>query len=192
MMTYRKFILATMCLLTAFAFSSCNKDEDPAGDVFSKLKENQISIDGKILQVNATLAIRPVGRGWEGDPGAYYVDIMPVDETAGWHGRYDLGTPIIGKTIDLANPAKAIGESQFSMYFEDANNFENWNVMFALEGGQGILDNKELSGSCFSSGTFNTSHDTKDGFNISFSGELTNGKVVALKAYVPEKEVEYW
>ena len=189
-MTYKKIVLAVVCLITAFAFSSCKK-EDPMEDALNGLKENQILMDGKIVDVNCTLAIRPAGRGWDGDPGAYYVDITPADKSATWRGRYDLGLPLVGKTIGLANPEKDIEGQQFSVFFEKGEDYLNMQNIFALEGGQGFIEGEEVNGSCFKSGTFETSHD-KQGFQNTFVGELTNGKIIALKVSVPQGEIEYW
>lgn len=192
-MTYKKILMAIMCLTAVFAFSSCKQDDEiDINKEAAKLKENQILLDGKIQDVTCALGIRPAGKGWEGDPGAYYVDIMPVDQSLTWHGRYDLGLPLIGKTINLADPEKALDGCQFSMYFEQGDDYLNMNNMFGLEGGRGILEDKELSGSCFKSGTFKTSHDKKDGFHLTFSGVLVNEKPIALKAYLPEADVQYW
>ncbi len=188
--TYKKTLLTIVCLITAFAFSSCKKD-DPVQDFLEGLKENQMLMDGKVVDVTCTLGIRPAGKGWEGDPGAYYFDVTPVDKNATWHGRYDLGLPLVGKTIDLANPTKDIDEYQFSVYFEKGEDYLNMQNIFGLEGGQGFIEDKELSGSCFKSGSFVTNHD-KQGFHHTFVGELTNGKTLALRALVPEDEIMYW
>lgn len=197
-MMYKKFFWACMCLLSTFAFTACGDDDDDdqpgGGGTTVQLNDNQMLMDGKVVDVHAGLGIRPAGQGWPDDPGAYYIDIFPVDETIEWHGRYDLGLPLIGKTVDLANPAKVVGKQQFSIFFQKDDR-DNPFTYFSMEGSEdmnlGMVDNQQVEGSCFSSGTFVTTHD-KDGFRNTFSGVLKNGKSVALKIFIPESEIQHW
>ena len=180
------FYLAAMCLLAAFSLSSCNKDDEG-----KNLTDNQMLMDGKVAEVTVALGIRPAGVGWPGDPGAYYFDVMPVDQSLGWHGRFDLGLPLIGKTVDLAHPEKAIEGYQFSVYFDEYVDMYDPTNLFGLEGEKGFIEGKEQDGSCFKSGSFVTSH-PKEGFHLTMSGVLVNGKKISLKAFVPQDDIKYW
>lgn len=171
---------AFLCVAVALLFAGCKKDP------LDKLENNQASLNGEIVELAAHLAVRPAT---DGDVGAHYVDFIPADNS--FTIRFDIGTPLVGKTIDLANPTPVVGSNQFSyMYCGPDGDF-----IAQLEGNPlfGSLNGTEYDGkSCFASGTFTATHNTSDGFLLEMSGEFLDGKTFALKGYVPENEVEYW
>ena len=73
------------------------------------------------------------------------------------------------------------GEWENTYYAMDC--FEDY-VMSRIEG-------TEYENSGFKEGSFIAKHDS-NGFTLQMYGTLNNGMVIAIKAFVPESDIDYW
>lgn len=187
----KKYVLfSLMAMLSCFAFVSCGDDDEPTpeNELLSKISDNQFLINGKTYDITSSLSVRPANSQSE-DVGAHYVDI----ESDGYYGRFDIGTPLMGISVDLANPSKAVGDLQLSFGITDTNDEYRYVTLDVYSGGlYSVLNDVEMDNqSCFKDGTFLATH-TDEEFTLSIAGHLTNNESFALKIVIPEDQVDYW
>ena len=198
MKTYKQVLMIVVCLGAAMAFSSCNKDEDlDGGEKAPRLHENQMYIDGKTIDVTCSVRIRQYPHSAAGLSDLYQVEIKGLDNTDEWSGYCTLEKPNVGKTIDLSDPEPTTGNNYFDLgfikvYINNSKNVRDRLWVFDLYGRFSSFEEEgPTESSCFKSGTFTSSHGRK-GLRLSYSGVFINGKAVALKIFIPEKEIEYY
>lgn len=178
-----KLIYALMALATCFSFVSCGDDDDDASaketSVLSRMNDNQMYWNDSKSDVKCWLDIRPAK---DDDEGAHYVTIRN-DE---FEFRFDLGTPLVGSKIDLANPVTDVNGHQFSFGNNDFGMDVYDNKVY------GYIDSDESDQqSCFSSGYVDIKQDEK-GFFLNMEGELRNSRKFALKLFVPTEQINIW
>lgn len=141
--------------------------------------------------LDAILAVR---RAQGEDVGAHYLDIMPnnADKDNDFLGRFDIGTPLMGVNINLADPLKAVGSNQLSVQITDGEWENTYYAMDCIEDYvMSRIEGTEYENSRFKEGSFIAKHDS-NGFTLQMYGTLNNGMVIAIKAFVPESAVDYW
>jgi hypothetical protein len=181
--------LAIVCL----GFTACKDDDKDSGSksALDNISNNQININGHVYDFNANLSVRPAQGE---DVGAHYLDITPkdVNKANDFLGRFDIGTPLMGVNINLADPLKAVGKNQFSVQITDGE----WeNTFYAMDCVEDYIMSRiegvEYENSGFKEGSFIAKHDA-NGFTLQMHGTLNNGQTIAIKVSVPESAVDYW
>lgn len=201
-----------LMLFAAFSviLAGCGKDDTvtqtpndtvPAGNLtpedqilkdpsFASLTLNQALVGGSAVNVECTLAVRPPQQSADyNDPGAHYVDIVAIDSS--FSIRLDLGTPNLGKYINLVSPLGDVGDYQFSIMITPENGYYSLDAggeTFYCMVGEEQIENA----SCFTSGMLFSSHTTADGFALNMAGALKDGKKIAIRVHLDESEVTYW
>lgn len=105
---------------------------------------------------------------------------------------FDIATPLMGVSINLANPLKAVGKNQFSVQFTDAEWERTYYAMDCVENYvYSRIEGEEYENSGFKEGLVISKHDS-NGFTFQMYGTLLNGKTIAIKVSVPESAVDYW
>lgn len=183
----KKLFYGLMALLTSFSLVSCgdeeNEDTSSESKILKELNDNQAYLDGKIFDFDYTLDVRPAQvDGDYVDEGAHYLSI----NGEGFSGRLDLGTPLVGSTINLANPCPDVKEHQFSIGTEEFSLDVYDNTVFSH-----IQEVNYENESCFSSGSVVIGESAKE-FTFTLAGTLKNGKVLAIKVVVPAAEINVW
>lgn len=180
----KKLFYALMAIVTSLSLVSCGDEEGDnkpsESKILKELQDNQAYLDGEIIDVEYHLDVRPASVD---DEGAHYLSVTGK----GFTGRLDLGSPLVGSTINLANPIPNVGTHQFSIACEE---------LFGLD----VYDNAVYSNiqevsyeneSCFSSGTVVIGKSDKE-FTFTMEGTLKNNKVIAIKIVVPVSEINVW
>ena len=114
-MKHLLYLLVATALLGFTAWSDDDKDSGFASkSTLDNISDNQISVNGQVYALDAILAVR---RAQGEDVGAHYLDIMPnnADKDNDFLGRFDIGTPLMGVNIKLADPLKAVESNQLSV-----------------------------------------------------------------------------
>jgi len=157
---------------------------------YSSLAMNQALVGSSAVDVEVTLAVRPAQQyDSYTDPGAHYVDLVALDSS--FSIRMDLGTPNLGKYINLVAPLASVGENQFSIMITTSDGY------YSLDAGgetfSSMTGDESFDGtSCFTSGMFYSAHTITDDFTLNMAATLKGGKKVAVKVHLPETEVTYW
>lgn len=182
----KKLFYALMAVITSFSLVSCGDDEeDKTSDskILKELKDNQAYCDGKIVDLEYHLAVRPAQvDGDYVDEGAHYLDLTS-DE---FNARLDLGTPLVGSTINLAKPCPDVKEHQFSFRCEQCGIDVFDNTIYSTI--QDVIYENE---SCFSSGMVVIGESINE-FTFTLEGTIKNGTVIAIKVVVPADEIQVW
>lgn len=181
----KRFIYALMALAICCGFASCGDDDDDNNNgnssqieesaVLKGLKNNQIIYDGVVADLSCSLAERIP---YSDNDGAHFFSAEGEFSIG-----FDLGTPLVGKKIDLADPLPVVKQFQFALMGEyyGMDVYDN-KVEYYMKS-----DDWEL-GSCFSSGYVVTKED-ENGFTLMLEGTLTDGVSIALKSYIPRNEI---
>lgn len=193
----RKFLYyAIMPFIACSVFVACGDDDDNGKkNQLSEISDNQAMFGGQKLAIVANLNIRPANPSYN-DLGAYYLGVSTKDTVKGdtVSMRFDIGAPIVGSSVDLANPIAIVGKNQLSIGFNYVSSYDN---IFALEMHDGdysssIQEVQYENASCFSEGALTLAHAEKTGFTLSMWGTLKNGEKFAFKVAIPEREINYW
>lgn len=190
-----KHLLYLLVATALLGFTACSDDDKDSGSAsksaLNNISDNQISINGQVYDLDAILAVRPAQGE---DVGAHYLDIMPnnADKDNDFLGRFDIGTPLMGVNINLADPLKAVGSNQLSVGITD----REWeNTFYAMDCVEDYIMSRimgvEYENSGFKEGSFIAKHDA-NGFTLQMHGTLNNGQTIAIKVSVPESAVDYW
>ena len=190
-----KHLLYLLMATALLGFTACSDDDKDSGSAsksaLSNISDNQISINGQVYDLDAILAVRPAQGE---DVGAHYLDITPnnADKDNDFLGRFDIGTPLMGVNINLADPLKAVGSNQLSVQITDGEWENTYYAMDCVEDYvMSRIEGTEYDNSGFKEGSFIAKHDS-NGFTLQMYGTLNNGMVIAIKAFVPESDIDYW
>lgn len=186
----KHFFLSLLAAVSCLAMVSCGDDDndkkDSGNELVNKVSDNQMIFNDEKFDLTVTVSVRPPANE---DVGAYYVDV----QSSAFVGRFDLGTPLKGVIIDLADPVKSVNENQLSFGLGGNEEFVSF---FSMD----VYDSKVYSqvneveyseSSGFSEGSLIFTH-TNDEFTLTMYGTLKNNDRFALKLVVPEDEVDYW
>ena len=189
----KNYLILLFLAIACLGFTACKDDDKDSGSeaTLNKLQNKQVSINGEIFDVGSMLGVRPAQGE---DVGAYYVDFYPEDENleTDINGKFDIGTPLVGKTINLTNPVGAVGDNQFQVMI--TTSLMTLYELNVIEGeAHTIIAGNEnpISGSGFKEGSFIAKHDA-NGFTLQMHGTLNNGQTIAIKVSVPEADIDYW
>lgn len=183
--------LSLLTALSCLAFVSCgDSDENDEGvvenEMLEKLSSNQFLYDGKVYDFSCIVSVNPAHGEY---PGGHFATLTATN----YHGRFDIGTPMVNVPVDLAHPTKTIGDSQLSFALMNETETTNYMSLDAYPDGlYSIINDVEMENeSCFKEGSFLATHSDKE-FTITMWGTLTNNDTFAMKIVVPEEDVEYW
>jgi hypothetical protein len=189
----KNYLILLFLAIACLGFTTCKDDDKDSGSeaALNKLQNNQVSINAEIFDVGSMLGVSP-SQGEE--PGAYYVDFYPEDENleTDINGKFDIRTPLVGKTINLTNPVGAVGDNQFQVMI--TTSLMTLYELNVIEGeAHTIIAGNEnpISGSRFTECSFSCTHN-ESGFTLTMHGSISNGTTVAMKLFVPESEIMYW
>ncbi|MBR6077923.1 MAG: hypothetical protein IKP63_06180 [Paludibacteraceae bacterium] len=191
----KNYLILLFLAIACLGFTACSDDDKDSGSApksaLDNISNNQININGHVYDFNANLAVRPAQGE---DVGAHYLDITPkdVNKANDFLGRFDIGTPLMGVNINLADPLKAVGSNQLSVQITDGEWENTYYAMDCFEDYvMSRIEGTEYENSGFKEGSFIAKHDS-NGFTLQMYGTLNNGMVIAIKAFVPESAVDYW
>ena len=189
----KNYLILLFLAIACLGFTACKDDDKDSASksALDNISNNQININGHVYDFNANLAVRPAQGE---DVGAHYLDITPkdVNKANDFLGRFDIGTPLMGVNINLADPLKAVGSNQLSVQITDGEWENTYYAMDCFEDYvMSRIEGTEYENSGFKEGSFIAKHDS-NGFTLQMYGTLNNGMVIAIKAFVPESAVDYW
>ena len=189
----KNYLILLFLAIACLGFTACKDDDKDSGSksALDNISNNQININGHVYDFNANLAVRPAQGE---DVGAHYLDITPkdVNKANDFLGRFDIGTPLMGVNINLADPLKAVGSNQLSVQITDGEWENTYYAMDCVEDYvMSRIEGTEYENSGFKEGSFIAKHDS-NGFTLQMYGTLNNGMVIAIKAFVPESDIVYW
>ena len=189
----KNYLILLFLAIACLGFTACKDDDKDSGSksALDNISNNQININGHVYDFNANLAVRPAQGE---DVGAHYLDITPkdVNKANDFLGRFDIGTPLMGVNINLADPLKAVGSNQLSVQITDGEWENTYYAMDCVEDYiMSRIEGVEYDNSGFKEGSFIAKHDA-NGFTLQMHGTLNNGQTIAIKVSVPESAVDYW
>jgi len=189
----KNYLILLFLAIACLGFTACKDDDKDSGSksALDNISNNQININGHVYDFNANLAVRPAQGE---DVGAHYLDITPkdVNKANDFLGRFDIGTPLMGVNINLADPLKAVGSDQLSVQITDGEWENTYYAMDCVEDYiMSRIEGVEYDNSGFKEGSFIAKHDA-NGFTLQMYGTLNNGMVIAIKAFVPEADIDYY
>jgi len=189
----KNYLILLFLAIACLGFTACKDDDKDSGSksALDNISNNQININGHVYDFNANLSVRPAQGE---DVGAHYLDITPkdVNKANDFLGRFDIGTPLMGVNINLADPLKAVGSNQLSVQITDGEWENTYYAMDCVEDYvMSRIEGTEYENSGFKEGSFIAKHDS-NGFTLQMYGTLNNGMVIAIKAFVPEADIDYY
>ncbi|MBP3465987.1 MAG: hypothetical protein J6K01_00035 [Paludibacteraceae bacterium] len=189
----KNYLILLFLAIACLGFTACKDDDKDSGSksALDNISNNQININGHVYDFNANLSVRPAQGE---DVGAHYLNITPkdVNKANDFLGHFDIGTPLMGVNINLADPLKAVGSNQLSVQITDGEWENTYYAMDCIEDYViSRIEGVEYENSGFKEGSFIAKHDA-NGFTLQMYGTLNNGMVIAIKAFVPEADIDYY
>lgn len=182
-----------LCLLALVGiFSSCGDENESSnnggngeGNIsgIPTLENNQAFYKGEIIPVKCSL---------DKNEYQYMANIETADKSKHFYMTMDLGNITVGKNIDLVIPQNINTEDKLYFLIE-YNPPKNISLQFSENNGK-ITYLSEIDGqiyeneSCFQNGFF-YSNENNGGLTFELQGILKNGDLVAIKCFVPKKEI---